>query len=40
MPRHFFAEADTKNIDMSRQKPRDLPTAEANFERCHYITHK
>ena len=30
----FFAKPDTKNIDMPRQKPPHLPTAEANFERC------
>ena len=25
-----------KNIDIPRQKPRHLPTAEANFEPCSY----
>ena len=31
--RHFFAEADIKKTDMSRQKHRHLPTTERNFER-------
>ena len=34
LPRHFFVDAGTKNIDMPRQKPRHLPTAEINFKRC------
>ena len=33
LPRHFFLPRQIlKNVDMPRQKPRHLPTAEANFE--------
>ena len=40
-PSEFFLPRQIlKNIYMPRQKPRPLPTAKTNFERCfhHYVT--
>ena len=34
LSRHFFAEAKYENRNLPRHLPRQLPSAEANYEGC------
>ena len=34
LSRHFFAEAKYENRNLLRHLPRQLPSAEANYEGC------